>query len=69
MSGNKEPQTVTARIGLDFAEELEDIKKERRERGIDKKRKSTKRLTNLFVKHRYWKKIKEDTIEVDLDDE
>ncbi len=65
----KEPQTVTARIGLDFAEEMEDIKKERINKGVDKKRKSTKRLTNLLIKHKAWKKIKEDTIEVDLDDE
>ncbi len=52
------PQTVTARIGLNFAEEMEEIKKERIKRGIDKKRKSTKRLTNLLTKHKAWKKIK-----------
>lgn len=66
---NKEIQTVTARIGLDFAEEMEEIKKERINRGIDKKRKSTKRLTNLLTKHKAWEKIKEDTIEVNLDEE
>ena len=69
MTKNKEPQTVTARIGLVFADEMEAIKQERIKRGIDKKKKSTKRLTNLLTKHKSWKKIKEDTIEVDLDDE
>ena len=65
----KESQTVTARIGLDFNKEIEEIKKERINSGIDKKKKSTKRLTNLLTKHEDWNKIKQDTIEVSLDDE
>lgn len=59
--------SVTARNGTNFSEELEDIKQERLDRGIDKKRKSTRRLTNLIVKHRDWGKIKADTIEVNLE--
>lgn len=56
----------TARIGEDFNKELEEIKNERLERKIDKKRKSTKKLTNLIIKHKNWPKVKEDLIEVDL---
>ena len=61
-------KNVTARIGEDFSRELEDIKKERVDRGIDKKKKSTRRLTNLMVKHKHFQKIKEDTIEINLED-
>jgi len=61
-------KNVTARIGKDFSKELEDIKKERVDRGIDKKKKSTRRLTNLMVKHKHFQKIKEDTIEINLED-
>lgn len=62
-------KNVTARLGDEFSKELEEIKDERLARKIDKKRKSTRRLTNLIVKHRDWKTIKEDTIEVNLEDE
>ena len=50
------------RIGEIFIAEIEDIKRIRLEKGIDKKKKSTRRLTNLIIKHQGWKKIKEDTI-------
>lgn len=60
-------ENVTARMGDEFSKELEEIKEERLKRGIDKKRKSTRVLTNLITKHSAWKKIKEDTIEVDLE--
>lgn len=60
-------KNVTSRIGKEFNDELEDIKEERLKRKIDKKRKSTRRLTNLIIKHRDWKKIKEDTIEIKLE--
>ena len=62
-------KNVTSRIGEDFSNEIENIKEERINRGIDKKKKSTRRLTNLIVKHRDWKTIKEDTIEIDLENE
>ena len=65
----KDSENVTARIGEDFSREIELIKEERLSRRIDKKRKSTRKLTNLIVKHRDWKKIKEDTIEVNLENE
>ena len=60
-------ETTTARIGNNFSEELESIKKIRLEEKTDKKRKSTKRLTNLIVKHKRWKEIKKDLIEVNLE--
>ena len=63
----KNSENVKARIGEDFSKEIEEIKKERLERKVDKKRKSTRKLTNLIVKHRDWKKIKEDTIKIRLE--
>lgn len=60
-------KNITARIGEDFSKELEEIKDERIKLGIDKKRKSTRRLTNLIVKHRDFKKIREDTIKINLE--
>lgn len=61
-------ENVTARIGKRFSDELEEIKEERIKRGIDKKKKSTKKLTNLFTIHKEWKTIKEDTIKINLED-
>jgi hypothetical protein len=60
-------KNITARIGEDFSKELEEIKDERLARKIDKKRKSTRKLTNLIVKHRDFKKIREDTININLE--
>lgn len=57
----------TARIGEDFSNELEEVKEKRLEKKIDKKRKSTKKLTNLIIKHKYWSKIKEDLIKIKLE--
>jgi len=61
-------KNVTARIGEDFSRELEEIKKERVAQGVDKKKKSTRRLTNLMIKHKDFQKIKEDTIKINLED-
>jgi len=60
-------KNITARIGEDFSNEIEEIKDERLARKIDTKRKSTRKLTNLMVKHEDWKKIKEDTININLE--
>lgn len=57
----------TARIGEEFNREIEEIKKERVDSGIDKKKKSTKTLTNLIIEHRDWAKIKKDTIELNFE--
>ena len=61
-------KNITARIGEDFSREIEDIKEARLDRGIDKKKKSTRRLTNLMVRHKDFQKIKEDTIEINLEE-
>jgi len=61
--GNK---NITARIGDIFNNEIEDIRQKRLENGIDKKKKSTRELTNQITKHNSWKKIKKDTIELNL---
>lgn len=62
-------KNITSRIGEKFSEEIEEIKDKRLEEGIDKKRKSTRVLTNLIIKHRDWKKIKQDTIKENLENE
>ena len=52
-----------ARLGKDFEAELDEVRAERKERGIDEKRISNQKLTNKIPKHKFWKKIKEDLIE------
>lgn len=59
-------KTITSRIGKKFSEEIEEIKDERLKNKIDKKRISTKILTNLFIRHLNWKKIKEDSKKIYL---
>lgn len=63
---NNKSGNVTARIGMEFDKELSEIKDERLELGIDKKRKSTRRLTDLIPLHKNWKKIKEDMVNIKL---
>jgi len=60
-------KNVTARIGKEFSKELEEIKDKRLALGIDTKRKSTKKLTNLIIHHDAWRTIKADTIEIKLE--
>jgi len=57
----------TARIGDLFNDEMEKIITARVMSGIDKKRKSIRRLTNLITKHNSWDIIKNDLMEVKLD--
>ena len=59
-------KSKTTRIGEDFNREIEKIKKARIDLGLDKKKKSTRTLTNLLIKHDSWAKIKQDTIEINL---
>lgn len=56
---------VTTRIHPDFKEELLEIKKERIENGMDKKKKSDRVITKLIIKHNSWEDIKEDIIEAE----
>jgi len=59
---NKISNNHTARLGDIFNKEIEEIKKERKEKGLDKTQRSTRQLTNLIIKHDLWKKIKKDMI-------
>lgn len=58
-------KNVTARIGEKFSAELEEIKEARLKSGIDKKRKSTRKLTDLFTTHKSWERIKQEAINLD----
>ena len=51
-----------ARIGNEFNEEIEKIKKTRIKLGKDKNKKSTRVLTNLILKHKHWESIKLDMV-------
>lgn len=53
----------TIRVDPRFKNEMEEIKKERLDRKIDKKKVSSRAITSLIPRHKLWKKIKEDIIE------
>lgn len=67
--GRKKLQTknILTRIGEEFNKELEEIKDKRKNQGLDKKRKSTRKLTELIIKHEVWPKIKKDLLKVKLE--
>jgi hypothetical protein len=50
------------RIGENFNNELEKIKDKRLSMGIDKFRASTRKLTDLIIKHNLWIEIREDLL-------
>ncbi len=64
----KDNKNVTSRIGEKFSKEIEEIKEARLKSGIDKKKKSTRKITNVIIKHEDWEKIKKDTIELNKED-
>lgn len=51
-----------SRVGEEFYKEIEEIKDLRLRNGLDKERISTEKLTNCLVHHGFWKRIKEDLI-------
>lgn len=63
----KKAINITARIGETFNKEIEEIKKKRLELGVDKKKKSTRRLTDLIVKHNSWPIIKREMVKIELE--
>lgn len=65
----KDSENHTVRIGNNFHKEIENIQEERLDSGIDKKKKSMRVLSNLLVRHKLWNKIKQEMIEVNLNDE
>jgi hypothetical protein len=60
-------QNATKRVGIEFDRELEEIKDARIESGVDKKRKSTRKLTNLIIKHNSWPYVREDLIKIKIE--
>ena len=50
------------RIDQRLDEEMEDIRRLRKELGIDKTKISDRAITNLIVRHKLWKRIKQDII-------
>ncbi len=56
-------ENSTTRIDPRFNKELEEIKKERLKRKIDKKKVSSRAITSLIPKHKLWEKIKRDILE------
>lgn len=55
------------RVGTEFNKELELIKEARINTGIDKKKKSTRKLTDMIIKHENWPEIRKDLIKVRLE--
>jgi hypothetical protein len=53
---------VQQRVGERFVEEVDDIKIERIKNKKSKEKPSTKTISNLIVRHKNFKKIKEDII-------
>lgn len=60
-------QNHTARVGVEFTKELIEIQEARLESGIDKKKKSIRKLTDLIPKHNSWAKIKADMEKINLE--
>lgn len=52
----------TVRVGENFQKEIQEIKEKRIESRIDEKKKSTRVLSNLLVRHKLWPQIKEEMI-------
>lgn len=54
------------RIGDNFKKEIDNINKERIKRGIDKRNKSVRKITDLITRHNSWPIIKEEIINLDM---
>lgn len=61
-------QRVSAKIGKRFHKEIENIKDERLRNGKSKDRPSTHKISNLIVKHKHWKEIKKDIINLEQEE-
>lgn len=62
---NKETKTDrTIRVDKRFNDEIEDIKKERLKRLKDTNKTSSRKITSMIPKHKFWKRIKEEIIEL-----
>lgn len=68
MAGNQldGKENHPTRIGTKFHEQLLEIQNTRQQIGVDKKKTSIKKLTNLITKHKSWPIIKYDLTKVNL---
>lgn len=57
---------TTQRIGENFNQQIEEIKQIRLNLGKDKKKSSTRKLTDQIIKHNSWEIIKEELIQFDF---
>ncbi len=53
---------IITRVSVKFEEELKEIKKDRINKGINKKKISNRAITDLITKHNLWPQIKEDIV-------
>ncbi len=63
----KRTENKTTRIDPSFREEMDDVREERKNEG--KEGLSDRKITSLIPKHKSWRKIKEDLIEYDENDD
>ncbi len=56
---------VMSRIGERFYKEIERIKDERLKNGKSKDRVATEKITNLIIRHKLWKDIANEMINID----
>lgn len=62
----RKSKSVMIRIGTNFNNEIECIKKARLNRGLDIKKSSTRLLTELLIKHNFWSQIKNELINLEI---
>ncbi len=56
---------VMSRIGERFYKEIERIKDERLKNGKSRDRVATEKITNLIIRHKLWKDISKEMINID----
>ena len=61
----KEDEGILRRVDKGFKEELENIKKQRKQQGMEKT--SDRELTKMIPKHDVWHRIKKDLIKFKFD--
>ena len=69
MKNKKTIENVTTRVDPKFKKEMIEIKEARIRNGLDKNKKSDRSLTKMIPKHNSWPLIKQDLIELEMDNE
>lgn len=67
MKNKKTIENITTRVDPKFKQEMREIKEDRLINGNDKKKMSDREITGLIPKHNFWRKIKEDIINLTKD--